>query len=370
MQKTVGTPSVIKELNKNVIKDIIKTKGPVSKPEIAKIAKLSLVTVNKIVDLLLEENQVKISEMNQNTVGRKAQYFVINENAGYYLGLYYRNGHFTGAVANSIGTIVHEEEFSVRKGSLETVMEDTTDAVRVLRNKCENVPVLAVGIGVPGVVQDGCVSNIPQIPEWEGVDVAGILEEMLGLNVYLENDINLLTLGVYYGDFKNEAENLLLAYLDQGIGAGIILNGNLFKGSTNFAGEFGNLPIPKEMAEPENGRENLENQLMKLREQLKAAEKGGNAKKGEALRHRYLQIVAYGLLSVVCILNPEVIVIQCETVSQEDLSFIEKQMEEYVGVEHMPWITKISRIQNYGVQGAVNLCIRENSPSYFLEKRG
>lgn len=372
MPKTVGTPSMIKTLNKNVIEEIIKTNGPVSKPEVAKLSKLSLVTVNKIVDLLLEENKVKVSGMHQNSVGRKAQYFVINEKSGHYIGLYYKDSQFIGVAADSIGKIVYETEFPVRQDSFRMLMEDTLSAVRKLQEECKDAPVLAVGIGVPGVVQDGCVSNIPKIPAWEGIDVAGLLEEELGISVYLENDINLVSMGVYYSDFQNEAENLLLAYLDQGIGSGIILNGKLFKGSTNFAGELGNLPVPEKVMKqnrPSRYRGHFERQLMTIAEELEHPSEELTEEKRAELKKTYLQIVAYGFLSVVCILNPEVIAIQCEKISTEDLLQLEKMMEECVGTEHMPWITKIGDIQKYGAQGAVNMCIRENSPGYILERR-
>ncbi len=363
MAEAVGNPRLIKLLNKDVIEGIIKMNGPVTKPEIAKISKLSLVTVNKIVDLLLEENKVKISEVNQTSVGRKAQHYVINESASCYIGLYYEDGCYTGAVSNSVGSIICEKTFPVRKDSYETMIEDTVLAVRELQDMGKESPVLAVGIGVPGVVQGGCVSNIPKIPGWEGIDVAERLETELGLNVYLENDINLVTMGVYCRDFQDEAENLVLIYLDQGVGSGIIVNGSLFKGFTNFAGELGNLPVTAE--DGSHRRVNFEQQLMRLLEKLAAAPE----EEQEAVKNRLIQTVADGLLSVVCVLNPEVIAIQCSSFSSGDLSELEKAMADYVGTENVPWLVKIEDFQKHGVQGAINMCIREYTPIYTLERR-
>lgn len=63
MAEMVGTPRMIKLLNKDVIEGIIKVNGPITKPEIARLTNLSLVTVNKTVDILVKENKVKLSSV-------------------------------------------------------------------------------------------------------------------------------------------------------------------------------------------------------------------------------------------------------------------------------------------------------------------
>jgi predicted transcriptional regulator len=74
MAEMVGTPRMIKLLNKDVIEGIIKVNGPITKPEIARLTNLSLVTVNKTVDILVKENKVKLSSVQDSSVGRRAQY--------------------------------------------------------------------------------------------------------------------------------------------------------------------------------------------------------------------------------------------------------------------------------------------------------
>ena len=192
MAEMVGTPRMIKLLNKDVIEGIIKVNGPITKPEIARLTNLSLVTVNKTVDILVKENKVKLSSVQDSSVGRRAQDFEINEELHYIIGLHYDCNLY---------------------------------------------------IGAPGVVKDGVVTSIPNIPSWEGVDVAHVLEEKYGAPVLLENDINLAAMGVYYGQYKEKVDSLALVYLEQGIGSGLILGRELFKGSTNFAGELSYLPV-------------------------------------------------------------------------------------------------------------------------------
>ncbi|MEG2733491.1 MAG: ROK family transcriptional regulator, partial [Clostridium sp.] len=305
MKEMVGTPRMIKLLNKDVIEGIIKMNGPVTKPEIAKITNLSLVTVNKTVESLLSENKVKASGTNESTGGRRAQAFEINEELYYVIGLYYGKNFYKGAISNTIGEIIYQEEFSVRVDTYEEVMEDTCSAIEVLLRHCEGHEVTAIGLGVPGVVNEGIVSNIPNIASWEGLNVSDVLEHKYGITTLLENDINLAAMGVYYSDYKNKVNNLVLLYLEQGIGSGLILNKELFKGSTNFAGELGYIPVHHR--ETSAGKKikykgNFENQIMLLNEELKIA---AGSKKRE-LKDILRSTIADGLLSIICVVNPEI----------------------------------------------------------------
>ena len=175
MAEMVGTPRMIKLLNKDVIEGIIKVNGPITKPEIARLTNLSLVTVNKTVDILVKENKVKLSSVQDSSVGRRAQYFEINEELHYIIGLHYDCNMYIGAVSNSIGDIIYRKEFPVRPDSYDQVMEDTYSALDVLCGFCTGHEIAAIGLGVPGVVKDGVVTSIPNIPSWEGVDVAHVL---------------------------------------------------------------------------------------------------------------------------------------------------------------------------------------------------
>ena len=129
MAEMVGTPRMIKLLNKDVIEGIIKVNGPITKPEIARLTNLSLVTVNKTVDILVKENKVKLSSVQDSSVGRRAQYFEINEELHYIIGLHYDCNMYIGAVSNSIGDIIYRKEFPVRPDSYDQVMEDTYSAL-------------------------------------------------------------------------------------------------------------------------------------------------------------------------------------------------------------------------------------------------
>lgn len=368
MTEMVGTPRMIKLLNKDVIEGIIKMNGPITKPEIARLAGLSLVTVNKTVEALLADNKVKVSGTHESTGGRRAQYFDINEELYYVIGLCYRKNAYVGAIANTIGEIIYQEEFSVRADSYDEVMEDTYSAIDRLLARCAGHEVTAIGLGVPGVVNEGVVTNIPNIASWEGVNISEILEKRYHVTVLLENDINLAAMGVYYSDYRDKVNHLALLYFEQGIGSGLILNKELFKGSTNFAGELGCIPVHHQT--PPDGRKtkykgNFENQIMLINEELKIST--GNRKK--ELKGMLRSTIAEGLLSIICVVNPEIIMLNHSGLTKADVSAMEELLTECIGSENMPRLVKLSDMSRYSIQGVINMCMRETMPIYSLSSR-
>ncbi len=105
--------------------------------------------------------------------------------------------------------------------------------------------VAGVGIGLPGLVnpKDGLVIFLPNIPGWRNVPLKAKLEKYLGLPVYLENDVNLITLGEWGFGAGRGCCNMIGMTLGTGVGAGLILDGKLYRGEGFAAGELGHMPI-------------------------------------------------------------------------------------------------------------------------------
>jgi len=107
------------------------------------------------------------------------------------------------------------------------------------------VPVAGVGVGLPGLVDvdRGIVRLLPNIPGWKNVPLKRILEKKLGLDVQLENDVNLITLGEWkYGAGKG-MKDVICITLGTGVGAGLILDNRIYRGPGFAAGEIGHAPF-------------------------------------------------------------------------------------------------------------------------------
>ena len=105
--------------------------------------------------------------------------------------------------------------------------------------------ILGLGMGLPGPIDSkrGVVYFFPNIPGWNNVPLKKIMESKLSLPTFIDNDVNLITLAEWkYGAGKG-ADNIICLTLGTGVGGGIIIEGELYRGSTLTAGEIGHIPI-------------------------------------------------------------------------------------------------------------------------------
>lgn len=112
---------------------------------------------------------------------------------------------------------------------------------------------LGVGVGVPGLVdfERGFIYYLTNVPGWKNVLLKKILEKRLKTQVLVDNDVNLMALGEYKFGAGKGAKNLVCLTLGTGVGGGIIIDGELYRGSSSAAGEIGHMPL-KEKGKPCN----------------------------------------------------------------------------------------------------------------------
>jgi glucokinase len=112
-------------------------------------------------------------------------------------------------------------------------------------NNLDKMQIAGVGLGLPGPVdaKGGIVHFFPNIPGWREVKMRDILKKELGLPVLIDNDAKLMALAEYKLGAAKGFYNVLCMTLGTGIGGGLIINGKLYRGFNNAAGEVGHLPI-------------------------------------------------------------------------------------------------------------------------------
>ena len=108
--------------------------------------------------------------------------------------------------------------------------------------------VQGIGIGLPGLInpQKGVVIFLPNIPGWRNVPLQRIIESKFGIRTFLENDVNLITLGEWKFGAGKGSKNLICLTLGTGVGGGLVLNNELYRGEGFVAGEIGHLPLNEE----------------------------------------------------------------------------------------------------------------------------
>jgi glucokinase-like ROK family protein len=244
-----SSSKIIKNLNKHAVLDLIRfTPGGVSRAELAQRMELSRAAMTAIVNDLLGSDVIHETESRSAQSGRPPIILEINSNRGRVIGIDMGASHLSIILTDFGARVIDEIEipFRVADGpdvcinQANILMEDL-----LKKNQLTLENISALGIGVPGPIASdaGTVFAPPIMPGWDGYPIQARLEEKWGIPVSLNNDAELGALGEWaYG--IGRAENYL-AYIKvgSGVGSGLLLNGQIYRGATGSAGEIGHLTI-------------------------------------------------------------------------------------------------------------------------------
>lgn len=115
----------------------------------------------------------------------------------------------------------------------------------ILEAKVPYQHIIGIGVGLPGLIDPvkGVVRFLPNIPGWHNVRLGALLKTKTGLPVYIDNDVKMITLAEARFGAGRGVKNMVCLTLGTGVGAGLILDGRLYRGQANAAGELGHMPL-------------------------------------------------------------------------------------------------------------------------------
>jgi glucokinase len=232
----------MREINRSSILETIRVSSPISRTQIAENLQVSLPTVMRIVDELMAEGLVIEDGEREWSGGRKRKRLVFNGAQYLVIGIDLGGTKIYGALADFNGEIHQEIRIDHHKTQAEESLELLCTVIDQLIAFAETIelPVRGIGVGVPGVVQPdtGIISIAPAL-DWKDYPLKARLSERYDCPIAIDNDVNLAALGEMWFGTKEEENNLVLLTVGTGIGAGIIINGAVYGGSHNMAGEVG-----------------------------------------------------------------------------------------------------------------------------------
>lgn len=240
----------MREANNALVLRLIRQHGPLARVAIARRTGLSRTTVSSIVDNLLAEGVVREGETLNAAPGggRRPTLVHFNESAGVIIGVDIGRTHFTIIVTDlDVHTLArHSGPWNTDSGPQACLPRLIDEIRRVISERHWDWDhVVGVGIGVPGPV-DMTLNTLvkpPRLAGWDGVDIEGIMRAALGAPVLLNNDANLGALAESrYGAAAGESD---FAYIKvgTGIGCGLVINGEIYRGSSGVAGEIGHFTV-------------------------------------------------------------------------------------------------------------------------------
>ncbi len=239
----------IKNFNKHSAVDLIRfASNGISRTDLADQMGLTRAAVTMIVTDLLENGVILEAESRAIPNGRPPVVLEINPKRGLVAAVDMGATHINIALADFSAKIIEEISlpFDIKQGP-QICLVEASRILRELLSRCGiNISqLMAVGVGVPGpVITDaGTVVSPPIMPGWDGYPIRESLEKEWGLPVSLNNDAELGALGEWaYGAGRGE-KNLAFIKVGSGIGAGLIINQQIYGGTTGSAGEIGHLTI-------------------------------------------------------------------------------------------------------------------------------
>ncbi len=219
--------------------DLLRDQGPITRADLAQRLRLSLPTIARIAASLLKQGLIVEREHADSSGGRRPTLLAYNWRASGLIGVYVGRT-IIGALADLRGEVLLREAMPTGTGA--EAVDNLVAVIRHLQSeaKAMGLPVRAAGVGVPSIVKldQGTVVYATGIG-WRQLPLKCLLEEALGIPVFVENEVNVIALGERWHGAGQGLRNMVCVSIATGIGAGLLLDGKLFRGSHDAAGEIG-----------------------------------------------------------------------------------------------------------------------------------
>ncbi len=246
MQKILGNNAILtKQRNRSLILNMIKEEG-ISRAELSKRTGLSRGGITPIISELLDMELIIETGVSVTYSGRRPITIELNPSGCHAIAVDWGRKRFTVAVVDFIGHIVAEEEYRfIENDTLDHILIRLKEIISNFLKQVKVKRIAGIGVVAPGPldINEGIILSPPNFRGWKNVHIKQILEEEFRLPVFLDNNANAYALAEKnYGKGK-AYHNFIYAVVDEGIGAGIIINDQIYRGKGGFGSEIGHISI-------------------------------------------------------------------------------------------------------------------------------
>lgn len=383
----LGNRQLIRAINRSAVLNAVKTHGPIARNEVARRTGLSAATVTGITAELLENNLIIESAEGDSRGGRRPILLTLHPRGGYVVGLKLTERKVIGALVDLEATPVAKRSAPWRghaPAAALDVMAAVTDGL-LRDSRVRQKQLLGVGLGLAGIV-DAKLGVLRQSPYlgWRDVPVRALLQERVRVPAYIDNDVNTLTLAEKWFGNGQGLDHFLTVTVGRGVGLGIVVNGQFYRGAHGGAGEFGHTVMDPDGPRCDCGKRGcLETYVGDpglLRQAAEAADRGeiapgvtsvetllARCAAGEAgaqaVYARAGQVLGQGLANLVNVLDPQRIILSGEGVRAGEWLF--GPMRAALGQHVLPGLAREVDLcldvwgDDAWARGAASLVLRE-----------
>lgn len=244
--ETPGSQSSLHRANLERVVRAVRLAGSLTQAEIARGTGLSAATVSNIVRELRDNGTVQVTPTSSG--GRRARSVSLSGDAGIVVGVDFGHSHLRVAVGNLAHQVLAEQtepidvDASAAQGfdRAEQLVGQLIETTGIGADK-----VIGVGLGVPGPIDvaTGVLGSTAILPGWGGINPREELSARLGMPVHVDNDANLGALGELVWGAGRGVKDLAYIKVASGVGAGLVINGQIYRGPGGTAGEIGHITL-------------------------------------------------------------------------------------------------------------------------------
>ena len=236
-----------RSFNRRVVLEAVRRHGPISRAEIARLTSLTAQTVSNIASELQDGGLIRSEGRRRTGRGQPPVELSINPEGGYTVGLQLDHRRLSGVLVNLAGEVRERTESEIGRAAPEIALPRMAKTVETLLHRAEvdGGRVLGTGVVMPGPFDVDSLTSVgpTTLPGWRGVDPAGLLSKTIGLPVLVENDATAAALGERLYGAARDLRTFFYLYVGVGLGAGLILDGQPYRGAWGNAGEFGHFVV-------------------------------------------------------------------------------------------------------------------------------
>jgi predicted NBD/HSP70 family sugar kinase len=237
----VASSEGVREINRKAVLNLIRTKQPISRADLARISGLQRSTISLIVEDLIEGHWVLEGPTGRLPRGRRPTFLRLNDDR-VIIGVDIRPLQITVALADVNGKFTSQEAMPTA-ATPKAAVDGVIARIQRLLRSCGEKKVEGIGISLPGRIEPGSGRLVfaPNL-KWTDFDIAEAVQKATGFDVEMENAANACVLAAVWFDHI-ESRNLVVVTVSEGIGTGILVNGRLARGFSGMAGEFGHVAL-------------------------------------------------------------------------------------------------------------------------------
>ncbi|MFW5714125.1 MAG: ROK family protein [Brevefilum sp.] len=347
---------LMRQMNRSLVLNTIRLDKLISRAQISRKTGLSAATISGLVSALLDEGLILEQEEGNSSGGRRPVLLSLNPSGGFVMGIKLMEEHLIAVMTNLEANVVDSKNVPFQGNTPEEVIRAISEGVELLLAK-HDIPrskLFGVGIGLAGIVdQETGILRLSPIFGWQGLPFGRMVQENLQVPVYIDNDVNTVTLTEKWFGVAQNIDHFLTVTVGRGIGLGIVSNGRLCRGQGG-AGEFGHVVVDPDgercscgkrgcletfVADPAllkqaKAEASLKDKVNSIDDLRVLAEEGNPQVR--AIYARAGEILGRWMANLINIFDPQMVILTGEGVKARDL-FVENMLEA-VQAHKMPGI--------------------------------